>query len=199
MSRTLRLLAELVEGPAVRTARGAPELLAGKPFEQRVADTITCCSITVASVRTFEGRMGLIRGAGHVGPRRGGDAGPVLAREARIPFKTFTEPVLPTQALLVAAVGALGFCEGEEDQIAHLCRRLPVPCRAGLRGCPPTGNDASPRERQVLGRSAASDGSDGTPRERWRRVTASTRRSAPLRQPKVRCLLVSYMPLAHAD
>ena len=69
MATTLRLLAELVEGPAVGAARGTPELLAGKPFEQRVTNTVPCLSITVASVRTFEGRMGLIRGAGHVGPR----------------------------------------------------------------------------------------------------------------------------------
>ena len=53
MSRTLRLLPKFVEGPAVRTTGGALELLAGEAFEERVADTVTCCSITVASVRTF--------------------------------------------------------------------------------------------------------------------------------------------------
>ena len=100
MSGTLRLLAELVEGPAVRTTRGALELLAGEAFEQRVADAITCCSITVSSIGTFERRMGLISGAGDVGPRRRGDAGPVLAREARIPFKTFAQTVLAAEALL---------------------------------------------------------------------------------------------------
>ena len=79
-----------------------------------------------------------------------------------------------------------------ERIVVDACRCRPAPgCEAAL----PL-EDASPRERQVLGRSAASDGSDGTPRELWRRVTASRRRSAPLRQPKVRCLLVSYMPLA---
>ena len=72
--RALRLLAELVEGPPVRTTRGALELLAGEAFEQRVTNTVTCCSITVSSIGTFEGRMGLIGGAGHVGPRCGGDA-----------------------------------------------------------------------------------------------------------------------------
>ena len=119
----------------------------------------------------------------------------MLAGEAGIAFKTFAETVLAAQALPVAAVGALGPCYGEEYQIAHLCRRVPVPSRAGLRGCPPTGG-CSPRRGKSSAARAASDGSDGTPRERWRRVTASRRRSAPLRQPKVRCLLVSYMPLA---
>ena len=63
----------------------------------------------------------------------------MLAREARVALEAFAEPVLPAEALLVAAVGALGPCQGEEYQIAHRCRRVPVPCRAGLRGCPPTG------------------------------------------------------------
>ena len=70
MSRTLRLLPEFVKGPAVGAARRALEFLAREPFEQRVADAITCLSITVAPVATLEGRMGLISGAGHVGPRR---------------------------------------------------------------------------------------------------------------------------------
>ena len=70
MSTTLRLLPEFIKGPAVRTARGALELLAGKPFEQGVTNTVTCCSITVSSIGTLQRRMGLIRGAGHVGPRR---------------------------------------------------------------------------------------------------------------------------------
>jgi hypothetical protein len=63
----------------------------------------------------------------------------MLAGEARVAFEAFAEAVLAAEALLVAAVGALGPREGEEDQIAHLCRRVPVPCRAGLRGCPPLG------------------------------------------------------------
>ena len=53
MSRTLRLLAELIEGPPVRPGRGALELLAREALEQRVTYTVTCCSITVASIGTF--------------------------------------------------------------------------------------------------------------------------------------------------
>ena len=70
MSRTLRLLPKFIKGPPVRPGRGALEFLAGKALEQGVAHTITCCSITITSVATLEGRMGLISGAGHVGPRR---------------------------------------------------------------------------------------------------------------------------------
>ena len=76
----------------------------------------------------------------------------MLARQPCIPFEAFAEPVLAAEALLVAAVGALGPCQGEEYQIAHLCRRVPVPSRAGLRGCPPTGGCFA-AQRQVLGRS----------------------------------------------
>ena len=49
MARTLRLLAELVEGPAVRTARGTLEFLAGKPFEQGVTNTIPRRAVAVVS------------------------------------------------------------------------------------------------------------------------------------------------------
>ena len=71
--------------------------------------------------------MGLIRGAGDVGPRRGGDAGPVLAGQSGIAREALAQAILPAEALLVAAVGALGPCQGEEYQIAH--RRRPAPRR----------------------------------------------------------------------
>ena len=53
MSRTLRLLAELVEGPPVRTTGGTFKFLAREAFEQRVTYTITCLSITVSSIGTL--------------------------------------------------------------------------------------------------------------------------------------------------
>ena len=53
VSTTLRLLPELIKGPAVGAARGALELFTGEALEQGVTNTVTCCSITVASVRTF--------------------------------------------------------------------------------------------------------------------------------------------------
>ena len=53
MATTLRLLAELVEGPPVRTTGGALELLAGEALEEGVTNTVTCCSITVSSIGTF--------------------------------------------------------------------------------------------------------------------------------------------------
>ena len=53
MPRTLRLLPELVEGPPVGAARGTLELLAGEALEERVTNTVPCCSITVSSIGTF--------------------------------------------------------------------------------------------------------------------------------------------------
>ena len=67
--RALRLLAELVEGPAVRAGRGALKSFTCEALEKRVTDTVARRAVTVASVRAFEGRVGLIRGAGDVGPR----------------------------------------------------------------------------------------------------------------------------------
>ena len=78
MPTTLRLLAELVEGPAVRAGRGTPEPFAREALEERITDTVPRRAVTVASVRTLQRRMGLIRGAGDVGPRRGGDARSML-------------------------------------------------------------------------------------------------------------------------
>ena len=69
MPRALRLLAELVEGPAVRAGRGALKSFTCEALEKRVTDTVARRAVTVASVRAFEGRVGLIRGAGDVGPR----------------------------------------------------------------------------------------------------------------------------------
>ena len=171
MSRTLRLLPELIKGPAVRTTGRALEFLAGKPFEQRVTNTVTCCSITVASVRTFERRMGLISGAGHVGPCCGGDAGPVLAREARVALEAFAQTVLPTQALLVAAVGALGPCQGEEYQIAH---RLCMPPRRRAGGSLSLAVRGSLRSRGQL-----RAGQIGLPASGGRRRGAATRALPP--------------------
>ena len=68
--RALRLLAELVEGPAVGPGRGTLKSFAREALEKRVTDTVARRSITVAPIGTLEGRVGLIRGAGHVGPRR---------------------------------------------------------------------------------------------------------------------------------
>ena len=76
--RALRLLAELVEGPAVRAARGTLKFFTGEALEKRVTHTVARGPITITSIGTLEGRVGLIRGAGHVGPRRRGDAGSML-------------------------------------------------------------------------------------------------------------------------
>ena len=51
--RALRLLAELVEGPAVRAGRGALKFFAREALEERITDTVPRRAITVASVRTF--------------------------------------------------------------------------------------------------------------------------------------------------
>ena len=51
--RALRLLAELVEGPAVRAGRRTPEPFAREALEKRVTDTVPRRAVTVASVRTF--------------------------------------------------------------------------------------------------------------------------------------------------
>ena len=72
--RALRLLAELVEGPAVRAGRGAPESFAREALEERVTDAVPCGSITVASVRTLQRGVRRVCGAGHVGPGCRGDA-----------------------------------------------------------------------------------------------------------------------------
>jgi len=53
MPRALRLLAELVEGPAVRAGRGALKSLAREALEERVTDTVPRRAVAVASVRTF--------------------------------------------------------------------------------------------------------------------------------------------------
>ena len=67
----------------------------------------------------------------------------MLAREARVALEAFAQTVLPTQALLVAAVGALGSCYGEEYQIAHRPR-------GGVRGQPLSDDVASLRSRGQL-------------------------------------------------
>ena len=53
MPRALRLLAELVEGPAVRAGRGALKFFAREALEKRITDTVPRRAITVASVRTL--------------------------------------------------------------------------------------------------------------------------------------------------
>jgi hypothetical protein len=70
MSRTLRLLAELVEGPPVRTTGGTLELLAGEALEERVADAIPRRVVAITSVRTLQRGVGRVRRRRHVGPRR---------------------------------------------------------------------------------------------------------------------------------
>ena len=72
--RALRLLAELVEGPAVGAARRTFKFFTREALEQRITYTVARRSVTVASIGTLQRSMGLIRGAGHVGPRCRGDA-----------------------------------------------------------------------------------------------------------------------------
>ena len=83
----------------------------------------------------------------------------MLAREARVALEAFAEAVLAAQALLVAAVGALGSYEGEEYQIAHLCRRVPVPSQAAL------SHRMRPRRARQLSSLGLRRPPDGTPRE----------------------------------
>ena len=103
----------------------------------------------------------------------------MLAGEARVAFEAFAEAVLAAEALLVAAVGALGPREGEEDQIAHLygSRGGGVPVgRPGLRGCPPSrlpsGCDGP--AGSAAAHSPRAVGADGTLSERWRREGRAT-------------------------
>ena len=58
--RALRLLAELVEGPAVRAGRGTFKSFAREALEEGVTDTVPRRAITITSVRAFEGRVGFI-------------------------------------------------------------------------------------------------------------------------------------------
>ena len=51
--RALRLLAELVEGPAVRAARRTFKSFAREALEERVTDTVSCGSIAVAPIGTL--------------------------------------------------------------------------------------------------------------------------------------------------
>ena len=53
MPTTLRLLAELVEGPAVRAGRRTLKSFAREALEKRVTDTVPRRAVTVASVRTL--------------------------------------------------------------------------------------------------------------------------------------------------
>ena len=89
----------------------------------------------------------------------------MLAGEAGIPFKAFAEAVRPAEALAVAAVGALCFYEGEEDQVAHLCERR----GGGVRGAASLRDVASLRSRGQL-----RAGQIGLPASRGRRRGAAT-------------------------
>ena len=95
----------------------------------------------------------------------------MLAGEAGIPFKTFAEPVRPTEALPVAAVGALGPCQSEEDQVAH---RLCIAPATACGGQPLSGCD-------VLGssRGQLQSGQIGLPASGGRRRGAATRPLPP--------------------
>ena len=70
MSTTLRLLAEFIKGPPVRTTRGTLEFLAGEAFEERIADAIPRRVVAITSVRTLQRGVGRVRRRRHVGPRR---------------------------------------------------------------------------------------------------------------------------------
>ena len=96
----------------------------------------------------------------------------MLAREARVALEAFAQAVLPAEALLVAAVGALGPREGEEYQVAH--RRRPAPRRRGGAASAPDAMWPAAR----LGRAGSSGrATDWTPCERW---APSRRATSPL-------------------